>query len=32
MAVRRYPCMLVSTADRDRSVKVVKESFVEGRL
>lgn len=32
MAVRRYPCMLASTADRDRSVKVVKESFVEGRL
>ena len=32
MAVRRYPCMLASTADRDRSVKVVKQSFVEGRL
>jgi hypothetical protein len=32
MAVRRYPCMLASKADRDRSVKVVKESFVEGRL
>jgi hypothetical protein len=32
MAVRRYPCMLASTADRDRSVRVVKESFVEGRL
>ena len=32
MAVRRYPSMLASTADRDRSVKVVKESFVEGRL
>ena len=32
MAVRRYPCMLASTADRDRSVKVVMESFVEGRL
>jgi hypothetical protein len=32
MTVRRYPCMLASTADRDRSVRVVKESFVEGRL
>jgi hypothetical protein len=32
MAVRRYPCMLASKADRDRSVKVVKASFVEGRL
>jgi hypothetical protein len=32
MVVRRYPCMLASAADRDRSVKVVKESFVEGRL
>lgn len=32
MAVRRYPSMLASTADRDRSVRVVKESFVEGRL
>jgi hypothetical protein len=32
MAVRRYPCMLASTADRDRSVRIVKESFVEGRL
>jgi hypothetical protein len=32
MVVRRYPCMLASTADRDRSVRVVKESFAEGRL
>ena len=32
MAVRHYPCMLASRADRDRSVKVVKASFVEGRL
>ncbi|HEU5384571.1 MAG TPA: DUF1707 and DUF4190 domain-containing protein [Streptosporangiaceae bacterium] len=32
MTVRRYPSMLVSSADRDRSVRVVKESFVEGRL
>ena len=32
MAARHYPCMLASTADRDRSVKVVKASFVEGRL
>jgi len=32
MAARRYPCMLASAADRDRSVKVVKASFVEGRL
>jgi hypothetical protein len=32
MTVRRYPCMLASKADRDRSVRVVKESFVEGRL
>lgn len=32
MAARRYPCMLASRADRDRSVKVVKASFVEGRL
>jgi DUF1707 SHOCT-like domain/Domain of unknown function (DUF4190) len=32
MAARRYPCMLASAADRNRSVKVVKASFVEGRL
>ena len=32
MAARRYPCMLASIADRDRSVRVVKASFVEGRL
>ncbi|HET9972449.1 MAG TPA: DUF1707 domain-containing protein [Streptosporangiaceae bacterium] len=32
MTVRRYPCMLASTADRDRSVRVVKESFAGGRL
>jgi hypothetical protein len=32
MAVAVYPCMLASAADRDRSVKVVKASFVEGRL
>jgi hypothetical protein len=32
MAVAGYPCMLASAADRDRSVTVVKASFVEGRL
>jgi len=32
MAVAVYPCMLASAADRDRSVRVVKASFVEGRL
>jgi len=32
MAVAVYPCMLASAADRDRSVTVVKTSFVEGRL
>jgi hypothetical protein len=32
MAVAVYPCMLASAADRDRSVTVVKASFVEGRL
>jgi Domain of unknown function (DUF1707) len=32
MAAGRYPCMWASTADRDRSVEVVKASFVEGRL
>ena len=31
-AARRYPCMLASAADRDRSVRVVKASFVDGRL
>jgi hypothetical protein len=32
MAVAVYPCMLASAADRDRSVTVVKASFVAGRL
>jgi Domain of unknown function (DUF1707) len=32
MAAGRYPYMRASTADRDRSVEVVKTSFVEGRL
>jgi uncharacterized protein DUF1707/uncharacterized protein DUF4190 len=32
MAVGHYPCMLASRADRERSVTVVKASFVEGRL
>ena len=32
MAAGHYPCMWASTADRDRSVEVVKASFVEGRL
>jgi DUF1707 SHOCT-like domain/Domain of unknown function (DUF4190) len=32
MAVRHYPCMLASAADRDRAAKVVAASFVEGRL
>lgn len=32
MTTRRYPCMLASKADRDRSVAVVKASFIEGRL
>ena len=32
MAAGHYPGMWASTADRDRSVEVVKASFVEGRL
>jgi DUF1707 SHOCT-like domain len=32
MAAGNYPCMWASTADRDRSVEVVKASFAEGRL
>jgi DUF1707 SHOCT-like domain len=28
----RYVCMLASAADRDRMVRVLQESFVEGRL
>jgi Domain of unknown function (DUF1707) len=32
MAAGSYPCMWASTADRDRSVEVIKVSFAEGRL
>ena len=32
MAAESYACMRASTADRERSLKVVKASFVEGRL
>ena len=32
MAAGSYPCMWASTADRDRSVEVIKASFAEGRL
>src|ERR1700753_1985359 len=32
MAAGRFPCMWASTADRDRSLEVVKASFAEGRL
>ena len=32
MAAESYACMRASTADRDRSLEVVKASFVEGRL
>jgi hypothetical protein len=32
MVAGHYPFMWASTADRDRSVEVVKASFVEGRL
>jgi Zn-dependent protease len=32
MAAESYACMRASRADRDRSLEVVKASFVEGRL
>jgi Domain of unknown function (DUF1707) len=32
MTARSYPHMLASTADLDRSIEVLKASFVEGRL
>ena len=32
MAAESYACMRASTADRERSLEVVKASFVEGRL
>jgi len=32
MAAGHHPGMWASTADRDRSVEVIKASFVEGRL
>ena len=32
MAAESYACMRASTADRDRSLEVIKASFVEGRL
>ncbi len=32
MAAGSYPCMWASTADRDRSIEVIKASFAEGRL
>src|SRR5579863_4802899 len=32
MAAGSYPCMRASTADRDRSIEVVKTGFAEGRL
>jgi hypothetical protein len=32
MAARRLPRMLASAADRDRAIRILKESFVEGRL
>jgi hypothetical protein len=32
MVAGHYPFMWASTADRDRSIEVVKASFVEGRL
>jgi hypothetical protein len=32
MTTRSYPRMLASSADRDRSVEVLRASFVEGRL
>ena len=32
MAARRLPRMLASPADRDRAIRILKESFVAGRL
>ncbi len=32
MAAGHYPCMWASMADRNRSIEVVKASFVDGRL
>ena len=32
MAAGSFPCLWASTADRDRSLEVVKASFAEGRL
>ena len=32
MAAGSYPCMRASTADRDRSIEVIKASFADGRL
>ena len=32
MASRRLTRMLASVSDRDRAIRIIKESFIEGRL